>query len=106
MTNPSEIRKLPDSSISILWSDGQSSIIAAERLRKACPCAQCLHAKGDNSHEKPLTAKKSMLKVVTSSITEETKLIKIWPIGNYAIGLEWADGHNTGIYSFNYLREI
>ena len=106
MRSPSEIRKLPDSSLSILWNDGSSSTIAAEKLRRACPCAQCLQAKGDTSHDKPLTAKKGFLNVVTSSLTEETKLIKVWPVGNYAIGLEWADGHKTGIYSFSYLTDI
>jgi ATP-binding protein involved in chromosome partitioning len=27
-------------------------------------------------------------------------------IGNYAIGIDWNDGHNSGIYSFNHPRSL
>lgn len=30
----------------------------------------------------------------------------LFKIGNYAIGLRWGDGHDTGIYPFDYLRKI
>jgi DUF971 family protein len=34
------------------------------------------------------------------------ELKEIEQVGNYAIGLAWADGHRGGIYSFEYLREL
>jgi DUF971 family protein len=32
--------------------------------------------------------------------------MKIDPVGNYAIQIGWSDGHNSGIYSFRYLKEL
>jgi DUF971 family protein len=49
----------------------------------------------------------SLLKIVKSEPKEEQiKIKKIWSIGQYAVGIEWGDKHNTGIYTFEYLREL
>ncbi|MEC5384020.1 gamma-butyrobetaine hydroxylase-like domain-containing protein [Aurantimonas sp. C2-6-R+9] len=31
---------------------------------------------------------------------------RIWSVGNYALGIAFSDGHNSGIYTFPALREI
>jgi DUF971 family protein len=84
--------------LAIKWGDGTESFIPFEALRRACPCAGC---KGEtdilgNLHknpESPLTSK-------------AFQLVKIASIGGYAIQPVWSDGHATGLFSFEYLRQI
>ena len=84
--------------LAVKWADGGESFIALDKLRRACPCAGC---KGEvdimgnlyKNPEKPLT-------------TKAFDLVKLVSVGGYAIQPVWADGHNTGIYSFDYLLRI
>jgi DUF971 family protein len=84
--------------LAIKWEDGSESFIALEKLRRACPCAGC---KGERDimgnlykvPEQPYSAAAFQLRNVV-------------PVGTYAIEPVWADGHSTGIYSFDYLREL
>jgi DUF971 family protein len=62
--------------------------------------------RGDTTHSKPLTGKKSLLKIVESSKDEEIRLESIWSVGNYALGVKWGDGHSTGIYTYDNLFTI
>ena len=104
---PTEIRRLNADGLQITWQDGMVQTLNSRVLRENCPCAVCKAERGDESHDKPLTAKKpSMLKVVSSSIKEELQLEEISAVGNYAISLRWGDGHHTGIYMFQLLRSL
>jgi DUF971 family protein len=103
---PSEIKRNDSKGITITWQDGITSAITAALLRSSCPCAACKEKRGDTSHAKPLTAKKRSLTIVEASLDQELDLKEIWGIGNYAIGLRWGDGHDSGIYTFEYLREL
>lgn len=104
---PIEIKRLEGSGLRITWNDGSVAEIAAEKLRIECPCATCRAARGDTSHEKPLApSKPKSLNIVTASVKEETQLRQVWAIGNYAIGIEWGDGHSTGIYTFEQLAAL
>ena len=104
---PSEFKRNEGNSLSITWSDGATDKISSIVLRKSCPCATCKEKRGDTSHAKPLgTPKRSLLTIVEASSEEETKLIKIWPVGNYALGIEWGDGHSSGIYPYALLAEL
>jgi DUF971 family protein len=108
MKVPIRVERLGESGVRLEYEGGESYELSSLILRKYCPSAVSKAKRGEGAaHEKPLTTpKSSMLKIVDSSIEEETKLVKIWPIGNYAIGMEWSDGHNTGIYSFEYLYQL
>lgn len=101
----SEIRRL-ENGVALTWADGTQHRISSEKLRVECPCAGCREARGDSTHAKPLTGKKSSLRVISASKDEETKLKSLWAVGNYAVGIEWADGHSTGIYTYEYLRQL
>jgi len=84
--------------LAVKWDDGREDFIPLEKLRRACPCAGC---KGEidilgNVHKNP--EKPFALNAFN--------LVKISSVGGYAIQPVWADGHNTGIYSFEYLRQI
>lgn len=86
------------SELALKWDDGQESFIALEKLRRACPCAGC---KGETDimgnlyigPEKPLKP-------------ESFRLVRWNNVGGYAIQPQWADGHSTGLYSFDYLRRL
>ncbi len=106
LKTPTEIRKL-ETGIFMLWSDGTTTSISTEILRRNCPCASCREQRGDGeSHAKPLTGKKRSLKIIESSLADELVLERIWSVGNYALGMSWADGHTTGIYPFGLLEEL
>jgi DUF971 family protein len=84
--------------LAIKWEDGRENYVALEKLRRACPCAGC-NGETDilgnlyKNPETPLTPK-------------AFELVKIASVGGYAIQPAWADGHNTGIYSFDYLLRL
>ena len=100
-----EIKRL-EHGVSLTWADGLTKTLPSDQLRLQCPCAGCREARGDTTHAKPLTGKKSSLKILTASRDEETMLKNIWAVGNYAVGVEWGDGHSSGIYTYDYLREL
>jgi len=105
-TTPSEIRRNGSTALVITWTDGVVSNISSENLRRQCPCAECREKRGDDTHAKPLTGKKRSLAIVESSLEQELELQEIWAVGQYAIGMRWADGHDSGIYTFEFLREL
>lgn len=84
--------------LAIKWPDGEESYIPLENLRRACPCASC-QGETDilgNLHKnppRPLTA-------------AAFQLVRFARVGGYAIQPLWADGHNTGIFSFDYLQRL
>jgi DUF971 family protein len=108
-SRPKEIRRVETADfhgLLLQWTDGASTSVSAEELRRNCPCASCQEQRGDSSHSKPLGGKSSLLRVVSATVEESLRMDSIWGIGNYAIGIRWGDGHETGIYPFSLLREL
>lgn len=108
MINPVQIERIDQSGLQVKWSDGTLVNLPSELLRRNCPCAECRERRGETNHSKPIggSKSKSLLSIVQSSTAEELALKRIWGIGGYAIGLEWGDGHASGIYPFGLLREL
>jgi len=84
--------------LAVIWSDGDESFIPLEKLRRACPCAGC---KGEtdimgNVYKNPGQ------KLSPAAFQP----VRFESVGGYAIQPVWADGHNTGIFSFDYLRRV
>ena len=79
----------------VMWDDGALSEYPWEALRRACPCAYCA---GEGSLAGNVNAD------TVFSDTQQT-LKEVYPVGRYGISPEWADGHDTGIYTFKRLRE-
>jgi DUF971 family protein len=90
---PNEIRSA-DGTIFIRWSDGHASRYPSRDLRLACRCAACVD---EWTHEN---------RIVTGSIPPTVKPTGIEVVGQYALHFTWSDGHNTGIYTYDYLREV
>ena len=90
--------------VDIVWSDDHASHYDFLYLRDLCPCALCNDERAKKAaapHADP-TALASALPM----FKPKPKARSAHPIGNYAIQIEFTDGHNTGIYSYDYLRTI
>lgn len=92
--------------LEIVWADGATSTFPARLLRENCPCATCIGKRGDTSHDKPLSGKQTLLRVIEADIATECNLVEIRLVGNYAVSFIWGDGHDSGIYTYQYLREL
>jgi len=105
---PLEIKRKDTQGLEIKWSHDFCCFLPSRTLRLKCPCATCKESRGEGSHEKPIQkrAKGSALRIVESTAAEQLALKKIWAVGNYAIGIEWEDHHNTGIYTFDFLYRL
>jgi DUF971 family protein len=91
---PREIKQEDDASLSILWGDDRRCRYGAAELRRACPCAQCVNEWTGERVLKP------------GDISENIEIRDLSLVGRYALNFRWSDGHETGIYSFRYLREL
>lgn len=95
---PKTIKLKDKSSLEIIWEDDSLSNILLKYLRDECPCATC---KGET------VLLKTYRPPVKKMLTPEMYLIKnIEVVGEYAIQITWKDGHNTGIYTYEYLQEL
>jgi DUF971 family protein len=83
--------------VAITWSDGQVSTYPHDYLRKKCPCSIC-----QDTPPKVVTADDPFRLVGQQPI----KPVSAAPVGRYAICFRWNDGHSSGIYTYDYLREI
>lgn len=87
----------------IQWADGTTSHFPLAFLRKNCPCATCRAER----EQKPAAPSGGLsLNILPAGIDRAAQFAGARTVGNYAIQITWADGHNTGIYDFRYLREI
>jgi DUF971 family protein len=91
---PTEISQESNSLLRITWADGRVCNYEAAALRRACPCAQCVDEWTGQRTLRP------------QAISDETEIGDLSIVGRYALNLRWSDGHETGIYSFQYLRDL
>ncbi len=83
--------------LAVAWDDGHESYYDLEPLRRACPCASCKGETNVLSHAAPLP----------QNFTPASFALHGWQyVGSYALQPHWGDGHASGIYSFQYLREL
>jgi DUF971 family protein len=88
--------------LSVRWSDGHVSNFPYRYLRDRCPCATC--------SEKPL-ADQVALPLAAPSVFPMFGVKALKPsraelVGRYAVQIFWNDGHSSGIYAFDHLREL
>ncbi|MBC8043251.1 MAG: DUF971 domain-containing protein [Rhizobacter sp.] len=93
-----KIKRTSDTALSLTWDNGETTDITLQKLRDECPCAGC---KGETVLFE--TYQPVKLNVLTPGMYE---LKKIGTVGNYSIQPLWGDGHNTGLYSWDYLYHI
>src|ERR1041385_8961536 len=93
-TNPTKNKKTSPGGVMILLGEGRETQPLAPPLRGMCPCATC---------KDEMTGMRIILPI---HIPDDLEFRKIELVGQYALQFEWSDGHRTGIYSFEYLREL
>lgn len=81
-----------DASLQVTWEDDSVSVFPANYLRAWCPCAECQGHSNVVRH-RPVAGAGS-------------ELDAMWEVGAYAIGLRWRDGHDNGIYRWDWLLAI
>ncbi len=94
MIEPRQIIEESDSELSIKWSDEAETKYRAADLRRSCPCAGCIN---EWTGEKMLKAE---------NISDDLSFSSISIVGRYALNFHFSDGHDTGIFSFDYLRKL
>jgi DUF971 family protein len=101
-TTPIRLNLKKDEKLEIDWQDGHRCVYSISYLRTMCPCAMCKAVREENQASKP----KSRLNILPGNFAEPLKAIGAELVGNYALRIDWSDQHSSGIYSFEYLREI
>ena len=84
----------------ITWSDGQVREYSLRELRDKCPCATC-REKRNAPPPSPL-----QLPILSAAEAQPLRITAMKPVGNYAYSIDFSDGHNTGIYTLESLREM
>ncbi|MGA3098096.1 MAG: DUF971 domain-containing protein [Bryobacteraceae bacterium] len=94
MTNdPQHIAISKSKGIIIDWKDGHRSEYSLRLLRDQCPCAGCTGAHGAAPNPFQM-------------YQPAPAMLSVEPVGRYAIRINWNDGHNAGIYSYEHFRRI
>lgn len=91
---PREITRANQNDVKVLWKDGHESVYPARYLRLNCACAACVHEMTGENLLDP------------RAVPADIRPLKISLVGRYAIQVDWSDGHNTGIYAYDRLRQI
>ncbi len=79
-----------DQLLRVLWDDDTLNDYPFAYLRGWCPCAVCQGHGGERRFVE----------------VDNPQLVRVNMVGNYALNLTWDDGHETGIYTFAYLRRL
>jgi DUF971 family protein len=90
--------------VDIVWADGHRSHYEFAFLREECPCATCddLRRKKAAAPVTGIAGGSSVLPMYKPKAGARAAK----PLGNYALQIEFTDGHSTGIYSYDHLRTL
>ena len=94
---PVALRKDGDDRLLIDWSDGHHGVTTWKNLREHCPCAGCRELR-----EKP----PDPFRILKPSELLPLKPVSITPVGHYAYKITWSDGHDTGLFTLEHLRQL
>ncbi|MGC9198750.1 MAG: DUF971 domain-containing protein [Acidobacteriaceae bacterium] len=102
---PARVRvdKTGGTGVMIEWKDGHRSSWSFAWLRAACPCATCIEEREAQGLAPGQTAAKPALLPLYQ---DPARPLEVTPVGNYALRFKWNDGHESGIYSWDYLRNV
>lgn len=96
-THPTELKIIEPDQLEIIWSDGEIRHYGFLELHANCPCATC---QKNRRGESTGTAGGQAAEV------GPVRVVSMKPVGNYAYGITYSDGHDTGIYTFDLLRQL
>ena len=91
---PTDVAISPDGGVMVQWDDGKESRFAPRWLRARCPCAGCVDEwSGQRT-------------VGEAQVKPDIRANNLEAVGRYAVRIDWSDGHNSGIWSWDYLLEM
>jgi DUF971 family protein len=94
---PADIQQIGQE-LAIKWDDGTETFVSLEKLRRYCPCAGC---KGE------MDIMGNVYKGPDIPLTPTAvQLRQIRNVGGYAVQPVWADGHSSGLFSYDYLKRV
>ena len=94
IVRPTDLNFDNDGNLLIRWDDGKESRFAPRWLRARCPCAGCVDEwSGQRT-------------VGEAQVKPDVRAQNLEPVGRYAVRVDWSDGHNSGIWSWEYLLEM
>jgi len=95
---PTDLHVKKEEGVHVAWADGTAHVLPMRFLRKHCPCAGC-------QGERDILGRQ-LMPIVRTTYDGEITAKGAELVGNYALRIAFSDGHETGIYSFKYLREL
>lgn len=98
MSQPVHMDLKKDRGLTIQWEDGASSYYSIAYLRRMSPSAEARQVR-EQLEKNPLT-------VLPAGRGGPLVAVDAELVGNYAIKIKFSDGHETGLYTWKYLREI
>jgi DUF971 family protein len=98
--HPTKLEITADNRLRITWNDGQLRDYTFRELRDSCPCATCREKR--NAPPSP----PALLPIISDADIRPLRISAMKPVGNYAYSIDFSDGHNTGIYTLESLREL
>lgn len=97
---PQQLKMLDPETLQIRWSDGETLRYGVRHLRENCPCATCMEK------QKAPPPMPTALPVITAAETQPLRITKMEPMGRYAYAIHFSDGHDTGLFTLDALREL
>ena len=91
---PKDMEWLDKGVLGIEWSDGHKAVYPVRYLRQHCPCAACTDEWT------------GQLRIQPDDVPLLIMLMDIEPVGRYAFKITWSDGHDTGLYTYTFLRRL
>ncbi|HSQ43250.1 MAG TPA: P-loop NTPase [Fibrobacteraceae bacterium] len=88
------VGRTPNGQFALGWSDGVWQLFTPHHLRLHCPCASCV----DEWTGEPL--------LDPASISADVQVLNVYTVGRYALGISFTDGHRSGIYTYDQLKQI
>jgi DUF971 family protein len=83
-----------DDGVLIEWTAEHRALYPARELRLACPCAGCVDEMSGRALLNPAT------------VPADVRPVSLALVGAYGLGVQWSDGHGTGIYTFQRLLSV
>ena len=102
--NKVRVKKTEGTGVEIDWKDGHHSSWTFSWLRNACPCATC-HEEREKTG-RPVGVAKPKEQTLLVMYEAPVRPIDVTSVGKYALKFKWSDGHESGIYSWDYLRRV
>jgi DUF971 family protein len=92
--------------VDITWADHHDSHYDFAYLREECPCATCNENRDKKSHHGNAPPSANLSSPALPMFKPKVKAQSATQMGNYAVQINFSDGHSTGIFSYDHLRTI